>query len=234
MKTRRRLVRQIATSLLAGLFLAACASGTEEAAVTLTVEVIQTEAVATFSAGLTATAEAMPTKTPTQTETPTPNATSTIAPTNTAAPTAVATLPEASCYGLSFVSDVTIPDDTTMTPSQTFTKTWRVRNSGSCDWQTGFDLNFTGGEAMGGSSISLASAVQPGAEIDLSVPLQAPTTAGTYRGNWRVTDAGGTFFGDEVDVQIVVAGSAATATSAPATATPTATPTETPTETATP
>jgi len=49
-----------------------------------------------------------------------------------------------------------------------------------------------------------------------------------------MTDAGGTFFGDEVYVQIVVEGSAATATSAPATATPTATPTETPTETATP
>ena len=226
MKTHRQLLRQIATSLAAGLLLAACGSGIEEAAVTLTVEVIQTEAVATFSAGLTATAVAMPSSTPTQTETPTPIATSTIAPTNTAAATATATLPEASCYGLTFVSDVTIPDDTTMAPSQTFTKTWRVRNSGSCAWQVGFDLNFTGGEAMGGSSVSLAIAVQPGAEVDLSVPLTAPTTAGTYRGNWRMTDAGEAFFGDEVYVQIVVEGSAATATSAPTTATPTATPTE--------
>ena len=234
MKTHRQPLRSIVVLLVAGLLLAACGSGTEDAAVTLTVEVIQTDAVATFAAGLTETALAMPSSTLARTETPTPTATSTIAPTNTAAATAVATLPEASCYGLTFVSDVTIPDDTAMTPSQTFTKTWRVRNSGSCAWQAGFDFNFTGGEAMGGSSISLASAVQPGAEVDLSVPLTAPATAGTYRGNWRMTDAGGTFFGDEIYVQIVVEGSAATATSAPATATPTATPSETPTETATP
>ena len=230
MKTHRQLFRQIATSLAAGLLLAACGSGTEEAAVTLTVEVIQTEAVATFAAGLTETALAIPTHTPIETMTPTPTATNAPAATNTAA----ATLPEASCYGLTFVSDVTVPDDTTMAPSQTFTKTWRVRNSGSCAWQAGFDLNFTGGEAMGGSTVSLTSAAQPGAEVDLSVPLTAPTAAGIYRGNWRMTDAGGTFFGDEVYVQIVVEGSAATATSAPTTATPTATPTEAPTETATP
>ena len=232
MKPRALPPRSITISLTVGLLLAACGSGTEDAAVTLTVEVIQTDAVATFAAGLTETALAMPSSTPTQTETLTPTATSTIAPINTAAATAVATLPEASCYGLTFVSDVTIPDDTTMTPSQSFTKTWRVRNSGSCDWQGGFDLSFTSGEAMGGSSISLASAVQPGAEVDLSVPLTAPATAGTYRGNWRMADAGGTFFGDEIYVQIIVEGSAATATSVPATAM--ATPTETPTETATP
>ena len=225
--------RSMAISLSVGLLLAACGSSAEEATPTFTVEQIQTEAVATFAAGLTATALAMPTNTPTETATPTPTATSTRAATSTAPATLVGTAPPASCDGLTFVSDVTVPDNTTMTPGQNFTKTWRVGNSGTCPWEAGFKLNFTGGEAMGGSSIALASVVEPGNEVDLSVDLTAPTTAGTYRGNWLMTNASGTFFGDEVYVQIVVSAAAATSTPS-ASSTPTLTPTATPTETATP
>ena len=164
--------------------------------------------------------------------TPTPTATNAPVATNTVAATAIATIPVDSCDGLAFVSDVTVPDNTTMTPGQQFTKTWRVRNNGTCPWEAGFNFNFTSGEAMGGSSVSLASDVQPGNEVDISVPMTAPSTAGTYRGNWRMTNASGTFFGDEVYVLIIVSGSAATSTPS-ATSTPTLTPTATPSETAT-
>jgi hypothetical protein len=235
MKPRALSLRPIAISLTVGLLLAACGSSAEEATPTFTVDQIQTEAVATFAAGLTETAMAMPTNTPTVTATPTLSATNTPVPTNTVAATAVGTIPIDSCDGLAFVSDVTVPDNTTMTPGQQFTKTWRIRNTGTCPWQTSFELDFTGGEGMGGSSVSLASAVQPGNEADISVALTAPSTAGTYRGNWLMTNASGTFFGDEVYVQIVVSGAAATSTpSASSTATLTPTATSTPTETATP
>ena len=235
MKPHALSLRSITISLAVFIMLAACGSSTEEATPTFTVEQIQTEAVATFAAGLTETALAMPTNTPTETMTPTPTATNSPVATNTVAATAVGTIPIDSCDGLAFVSDVTVPDNTTMAPGQQFTKTWRVRNSGTCPWQTSFKLNFTGGEAMGGSSIELANAVQPGNEVDLSDALTAPTAAGTYRGNWRMTNASGTFFGDEVYVLIVVSGSAATSTPS-ASSTPTFTPTATaaPTETATP
>ena len=233
MKPRALSFRPIAISLTVGLLLAACGSGAEEATPTFTVAQIQTEAVATFAAGLTETALAMPTNTPTETMTPTTTATNAPVATNTVAATAVSTIPVGSCEGLAFVSDVTVPDNTTMTPGQQFTKTWRVRNTGTCPWETSFELNFTGGEAMGGSSIGLASVVEPGNEVDLSVDLTAPTTAGTYRANWLMTNAGGTFFGDEIYVQIVVSGAAATSTPS-ASSTPTLTPTATPTETATP
>jgi hypothetical protein len=230
---------RLITAILAAGLLAACGSGGEDATPTIPVEQLQTEAVATFAADLTSTALAMPTATPTETATPTPNPTEAPAATITPAPTAAGVIPTASCYGLTFVSDVTIPDNTKMTPGQKFTKTWRVRNSGSCDWQTGFKLNFTGGEAMGGSSISLSSAVPTGSEVNLSVDLTAPNTAATYRGNWRMANASGTYFGDEIYVQIVVGSSTATATpsaTTAATSAPTATPTSTPTptETATP
>jgi len=223
--------RVMAISLAASLVLAACGASGEEPTPTLSVEQIQTQAVGTFAADLTSTALAQPTETPTPTESPTPTATSTPAVTNTPAVTAAGTLPASSCYGLTFASDVTIPDNTSMTPGQSFTKTWRVRNSGSCAWQAGFTFRFTGGEAMGGSSVGLENAVQPGSETNISVALTAPTSAGTYRGNWRMTNASATYFGDEVYVLIVVSGSAATATSGPSA---TIAPTEAPTATGSP
>jgi hypothetical protein len=241
MKPRALSLRPIAISLFVGLLLVACGSGAEEATPTFTVEQIQTEAVATFSAGLTETALAMPTETPTSTATPIPTATSLPEVTNTAVPTIGGTIPPASCEGSAFVSDVTIPDNTTITPGQVFTKTWRVRNIGTCAWQTSFELNFTGGERMDGTSGSLLNTIQPGDEVDVSVEMTAPDTAGTYRGNWRMVNEAGAFFGDEIYVLIVVGDSTATPTTAAsetattvATATETPTPTETPTETATP
>jgi hypothetical protein len=228
---RARKGNWLALLLIAGILLSSCGSGSAEGTPTTSAEQVQTQAVATFAAGLTATSQALPTATPTATETPTATATipAEMSPT---APTATLAIPTSSCYGLTFVSDVTIPDNTSMTPGQKFTKTWRVRNSGTCAWEVGFKFNFTGGEAMGGSSVKLEKAVEPGKETELSVALTAPSTNGTYRGNWRMTNASGTYFGDEVYVLIVVGGSTATAT-AKATASPTAPPTVTPTLTET-
>jgi hypothetical protein len=146
----------------------------------------------------------------------------------------------ASCYGLSFVSDVTIPDNTPVNAGQTFTKTWKVKNAGSCAWDAGFKFGFTGGEQMGGTAYTLPSSVAAGAVTDISVAMTAPDKSGTLRGNWRMSTASGQFFGDEVYVQVVVGGgSAATSTNtgapAAATATPTtgAPPADTPTATPT-
>ncbi len=217
----------VATTLL----LSACGSSQPEATPTVDIEIVKTEAVATFAFGQTQTALANPTETATATLTPTATATQTPAQTATSAtPIITGVIPTRSCLSLGFVADVTIPDNTTMTPSQIFTKTWKVRNNGSCAWEAGFKFNFTGGEAMGGSSITLQSAVAVGAETELSVQLTAPNTNGTYRGNWRMTNAAGTYFGDEVYVLIKVGGATATPTG---TVTSTPTPTETPTETST-
>jgi hypothetical protein len=212
--------------LIGALSISACGSRSEEQTPTVSGDQIQTQAVATFSIGLTQTALANPTETPTATSTPSPTETNTPAVTPTTSTPVSVVVPTNSCYSLAFVADVTIPDNTNMTPSQKFTKTWRVRNNGSCTWEAGFKFNFTGGESMGGSSISLQSGVSAGAETELTVQLTAPSTIGTYRGNWRMTDAAGTYFGDEVYVQIIVGGSTPTATtSVTATATHTQTPT---------
>jgi hypothetical protein len=100
--------------------------------------------------------------------------------TNTPAPTATPTCPQAQ-----FVTDVTIPDGTVMTPGQAFTKKWRIRNSGQCAWN-GYTLVFDSGDSMGGPASQPIGVVNPGQEIDLEVNLTAPNPAATYRGYWRI------------------------------------------------
>lgn len=224
----------VGLSLTSSIFLSACGSSENEMTPTLSVESIQTQAVGTFAADITQTALAMPTDTTAPTETVTPTSTNTPVMKETPTPTLsdAGIVPTSACYSMAFVADVTIPDDTTMNPGDKFTKTWRVRNNGSCTWEAGFKLIFIGGEAMAGSSMTLEGAVSAGTETELSVILTAPTAAGTYRSNWMMTDFGGTYFGDEVYVLIIVSGSASsTSTVQSSTSTATIAVTETPTET---
>ncbi|HXF86249.1 MAG TPA: NBR1-Ig-like domain-containing protein [Anaerolineales bacterium] len=218
--------------LILAFLLASCGSREPEPTPTLSPEQIQTQAVETFSALLTQTALAAPTDTPFPTLTASP----TFAPFSTSTAgtpfTQPTVAPTSSCYSLRFVRDVTIPDNTPMNPGQTFTKTWRVFNAGTCAWEAGFKFTFTGGNALNGATYTLPSTVPPNTEIDISIAMTAPTTPGTYRSNWRMSTAGGQLFGDEVYVIIVVGN----VTTIPTTTTPTSTsapPTSTPEPTAT-
>jgi hypothetical protein len=139
---------------------------------------------------------------------------------------------------MAFVSDVTILDNTPVTPGQVFTKTWKVTNNGSCAWDAGFKFAFTTGDAMSGVTYTLPSAVAVNAIIDISVTMTAPLNkTGKVQGNWRMSTAGGQFFGNEVYVIILVGGSTGTptvtATSGLPVFVPTATATATVTATAT-
>lgn len=210
--------------LLAGILaLTACGGGEAEATPTADPNLIQTMAVETFSAALTQTALAAPTQTPS----PTPTASPTFPPIPTGAAvtlpavTQPGVVPTQSCNQLRFVSDVTIPDNTPMVPGQAFTKTWKVKNVGTCAWEAGFKFAFVGGDAMGGVTYTLPASVAVNAEIDISIPMTAPNKPGAIRSNWRMSTAGGTFFGDEVYVLIVIGGPTWTPTKG--TITPTAT-----------
>jgi hypothetical protein len=144
----------------------------------------------------------------------------------------VSTSPVTACNGLAYVSDVTIPDNTPMTPGQTFTKTWKVRNSGTCAWEAGFKFAFTTGDAMGGTTYVLPQNVPAGTQIDISIAMTAPSKTGSIKGSWRMSTATGQFFGEEVYLIILVGGATGTATNSGAATTP-GTATSTPTSTAT-
>ena len=217
----------IILTVLSSLLFGACSSKSETATPTISAEQVQTQAVATFSMGLTQTAIALPTNTPSPTNTTTPTTTNTPAE---PLPTITSVLPTSSCYSLAFLSDVTIPDNTDMIPGEEFTKTWEVWNNGSCVWDSGFKLKFTSGDSLGGSTLILTKDIDPGSTTELSVFMTAPSESGSYQGNWRMSNSDGAYFGDEMYVVINVTGSALTVTSSPspATSTPTATVTPAP------
>ena len=230
----KRLVIML-TSLVA-LLLSACGGNSANATPTLSVAQIQTLAVMTYQAQLTQTALAQPTSTPAPTNTPIVLATETASSTSPevlATSTTASSAGLATCYNLSYVKDVTIPDNTEMTPGESFTKTWLVSNTGTCAWDPGFVFNVVSGDPLGGVSVTLNQTVQPGNQFEFSVPMVAPTNqSGELKGTWRLSDSNGNFFGDGVYVLIDVGGTAPTATGVAATATSTPT-TDTPVATAT-
>ncbi len=95
-----------------------------------------------------------------------------------------------------FVKDVTILDGTKFEPGEVFTKTWRLKNTGSCAWTSGYDIVFSGGDAMSAPvSVQITSGtVNPGQNVDVSVDLTAPASEGTYRGNWQLRDPSDVIF----------------------------------------
>lgn len=143
----------------------------------------------------------LPAVTPSSAVTVTPSATE--ATSSPVATTPVGGTPEC-VYDADFVSDVTIPDDTELTPGTAFVKTWRVRNSGTCVWESGTVWLFETGDKMGGPDSVGVPATEPGGTADISVNLSAPATSGTYTGYWRMRRPSGEVFGTPVYVRIVV------------------------------
>ncbi|MCQ3936640.1 MAG: hypothetical protein DPW18_06290 [Chloroflexi bacterium] len=125
-----------------------------------------------------------PTATPTVTGTP---------PTPT--PTRTGTVQPNACDRAQFISDVTVPDGTAFAPGIGFSKTWRLKNVGTCTW-TNYSIMFDTGEKMGGpDSALIPTTVAPGQTVDITLQLTSPTTAGTYRGYWKLKNNTGIPFG---------------------------------------
>jgi Ig-like domain-containing protein len=102
----------------------------------------------------------------------------------------------AACYQAQFVADVTVPDGTQYTSGTAFTKTWRLKNIGTCAWTTSDTMIYDTGAQMGGpASVKLPTATAVGGTVDVSVPLTAPNGAGHYIGYWKFKSSSGTVFG---------------------------------------
>ena len=134
----------------------------------------------------------------------------TIAPAKTAVvpPTAIP-LP---CNQAFFISE-TIPDGTEFNSGQDFDKSWRLKNTGTCTWNTNYKILFADGDKMGGpSSKNLTISVAPGEQYDFLIDLTAPNTADTYKGFWKIADDQGKFFVHNLWVEIKVKAPAAAVT----------------------
>ena len=110
--------------------------------------------------------------------------------TKTPVPTAVSY-----CDWAAFVRDVTIPDGTLLNPGEVFTKTWRLKNIGTCTWTPEYDVVFYGGAQMSGTAMQIPGYVAPGQSIDVAVTFTAPSNAGHYTGYWLLRNQYGGLFG---------------------------------------
>ena len=89
-----------------------------------------------------------------------------------------------------FVEDVTIPDNTNLKPGEKFTKTWKLQNSGTCDWK-GFTVAFTSGERMSAPESVSVPETAAGSTVQVSVDLVAPAKDGQYIGNFELRNEAG-------------------------------------------
>jgi hypothetical protein len=102
------------------------------------------------------------------------------------------------CNRAQFIRDVTVPDGSHFAPGDTFTKTWRVRNTGSCTWTASdYTLVLTDGNDFGvATSQALTADVPPWSYAELTITgMTAPATPGKYRSYWKLDNGNGQQFG---------------------------------------
>ena len=131
-----------------------------------------------------------------------------VIPTITQAPTNTQPSPPTQtpqpCNRAQFVSE-TIPDGTVLLVEQDFVKTWRLKNTGTCTWNTNYQVFFAEGDKMGGpSSKSIGQLVKPGEMVDITLDLKVPADTGIYKGYWKVRDDQGITFVHNLWVEIEV------------------------------
>ncbi len=83
------------------------------------------------------------------------------------------------------LEDVTIPDNTTMEAGESFTKTWKLQNTGTCPW-IGYTLVFADGDRMGAPESTPVLQTLATNTVDVSVELVAPIADGAYTGNFSL------------------------------------------------
>jgi hypothetical protein len=162
------------------------------------------------------------------TSTPSPTVTMPV-PTQTDSPTSVYPFPyitwtPSTCDYSAFLADLDIVDYSLIYPGTSFTKTWRIKNIGTCTWTTDYRFTYISGDPMGADTIYLPRAVPPGGTIDISLQMKAPDIEEDYSNFWRLRNTAGEIFGTTFFVAVEVSLDAGeitpTETQIPATSTP--------------
>ncbi|MDF1514275.1 MAG: NBR1-Ig-like domain-containing protein [Anaerolineae bacterium] len=142
-------------------------------------------------------------------------------------------------YASSFIEDVTLPDGSMLQPNVVVQKTWRVRNAGSCVWESDAALTLIKGPKFDTPGKVPLGPVWPGEKTDVSITFTTPAIPGVYESYWRLVDGRGKLFGGVLFLKIEVSTSAppwltptsslAAAVTTPAADTPTPIPSAMPT-----
>lgn len=125
-----------------------------------------------------------------------------------------ASVPVTGCItGLAVLQNVTLDDQflsnvPVVQPGENLTKTWRVRNRGTCPWYLPYRLVYLYGNApdarMNGLPVLIDREIKPGQSGFLSLHLTAPEKPGIYGGVWQMIDGRSMPFGERMHVVISV------------------------------
>jgi polar amino acid transport system substrate-binding protein len=116
--------------------------------------------------------------------------------------------PSSGCIdSMALVEELTEPVPE-LAPGETFTRTFRVRNAGTCDWDESYMLDFGGGNVddarMGGEPIRITDGAASGETYDLELELTAPDEEGDYQAFWNMVDPRGATFGERIYISLTV------------------------------
>jgi len=125
---------------------------------------------------------------------------------NTPLPTIViptATVNAADCINnLTYISDITVPDGTSVAYGASIDKQWLVQNSGTCSWNAEYRLRHVGGAVLGAPEELALYPARSGTQATLQITFTAPFTDGDYESAWQAFDPAGIAFGDLVYMRI--------------------------------
>ena len=82
---------------------------------------------------------------------------------------------------LTFVEDVTVPDGTYVDPGVVLDKRWKVKNSGTCNWDEDYRFRLVDGPAMNTIPEQALFPARSGTEAVIRLVFIAPEEPGRYR-----------------------------------------------------
>ena len=144
-------------------------------------------------------------------------------PLPTPPPTAAPETPTACLDSFQLVQDLTYPDFNMTNPPQfppgsPIQKGWRIRNTGTCTWNSAYQMTYVGSNPanlpLGGNPVRIQGQVAPGQTTDVYVDIFAPSMTGTFQSFWTMRNPSGLFFGERLWAGFMVIG-AATSTPQP-------------------
>lgn len=107
----------------------------------------------------------------------------------------------------SFVGDVTTANGRLVAPGATIEKAWAVRNTGEVPWEGRYlaRMGIAKGSGLPKSKRRVAiKNTRPGATVNISVRITAPSRPGTYETYWTITDEHGVPFFPGLDDLMIV------------------------------
>ena len=97
-----------------------------------------------------------------------------------------------------FLSDVTFPDGTMTLPLTTFTKSWYVQNTGTCEWTKYYSIVYLSGDNVGTAKefplFTSDKLLKNGESAIISVMITAPEKQGEYSTYWALKSPDGQIF----------------------------------------